>query len=295
MRAVRPNSHHSWLLFSLTGSGPIQLWQFLLEQLTDSSSQDVISWTGDGWEFRLADPDEIARRWGRRKNKPKMNYEKLSRGLRYYYDKNIIHKTPGRRYVYRFILNLDALLGCSPGQLFNVFGLTPQQIDKDLTNSQTASSVSHRDGKFLAERDETMLQLNWSLWWCHLVERRDVWDARVRPYRYISTVLDWCGADRPGLMRQLRLGRRGNTRLRSEYIVRRTGEWRVEMRRSRHNELNWTWSGSLCWLVCHDALCWTMVNVSLYCMLHVNLCWNTNIENHTVLVSRRYAEVRLPL
>ena len=25
-----------------------------------------------------------------------MNYEKLSRGLRYYYDKNIIHKTAGQ-------------------------------------------------------------------------------------------------------------------------------------------------------------------------------------------------------
>lgn len=25
-----------------------------------------------------------------------MNYEKLSRGLRYYYDKNIVQKTPGR-------------------------------------------------------------------------------------------------------------------------------------------------------------------------------------------------------
>jgi hypothetical protein len=39
----------------------------------------------------------VARRWGIRKNKPKMNYEKLSRGLRYYYDKNIIHKTAGKR------------------------------------------------------------------------------------------------------------------------------------------------------------------------------------------------------
>ena len=44
----------------------------------------------------------MARRWGMRKNKPKMNYEKLSRGLRYYYDKNIIHKTAGKRYVYRW-------------------------------------------------------------------------------------------------------------------------------------------------------------------------------------------------
>ena len=66
-----------------TGSGPIQLWQFLLELLTDKSCQHFICWTGDGWEFKMTDPDEVARRWGLRKNKPKMNYEKLSRGLRY--------------------------------------------------------------------------------------------------------------------------------------------------------------------------------------------------------------------
>ncbi len=40
-----------------------------------------------------------------------MNYEKLSRGLRYYYDKNIIHKTAGKRYVYRFVCDLQNLLG----------------------------------------------------------------------------------------------------------------------------------------------------------------------------------------
>ncbi|MGH0131277.1 UNVERIFIED_CONTAM: hypothetical protein FKN15_034881 [Acipenser sinensis] len=39
-------------------SGPIQLWQFLLELLTDKSCQSFISWTGDGWEFKLSDPDE---------------------------------------------------------------------------------------------------------------------------------------------------------------------------------------------------------------------------------------------
>lgn len=94
-----------------TGSGPIQLWQFLLELLTDKACQSFISWTGDGWEFKLTDPDEVARRWGVRKNKPKMNYEKLSRGLRYYYDKNIIHKTAGKRYVYRFVCDLQSLLG----------------------------------------------------------------------------------------------------------------------------------------------------------------------------------------
>lgn len=54
---------------------------------------------------------QVARRWGVRKNKPKMNYEKLSRGLRYYYDKNIIHKTAGKRYVYRFVCDLQNLIG----------------------------------------------------------------------------------------------------------------------------------------------------------------------------------------
>ncbi|XP_032140907.1 protein C-ets-1 isoform X4 [Sapajus apella] len=107
------------------GSGPIQLWQFLLELLTDKSCQSFISWTGDGWEFKLSDPDEVARRWGKRKNKPKMNYEKLSRGLRYYYDKNIIHKTAGKRYVYRFVCDLQSLLGYTPEELHAMLDVKP--------------------------------------------------------------------------------------------------------------------------------------------------------------------------
>lgn len=43
----------------LGGSGPIQLWQFLLELLTDRQSRSCIRWTGDGWEFKLTDPDEV--------------------------------------------------------------------------------------------------------------------------------------------------------------------------------------------------------------------------------------------
>ncbi|XP_023677900.1 protein c-ets-1-B isoform X2 [Paramormyrops kingsleyae] len=112
-------------LAGYTGSGPIQLWQFLLELLTDKSCQTFISWTGDGWEFKLSDPDEVARRWGKRKNKPKMNYEKLSRGLRYYYDKNIIHKTSGKRYVYRFVCDLKSLLGYAPEELHAMLDVKP--------------------------------------------------------------------------------------------------------------------------------------------------------------------------
>ena len=42
-----------------------------------------------------------------------MNYEKLSRGLRYYYDKNIIHKTAGKRYEVSRHLNVIQFLSPS--------------------------------------------------------------------------------------------------------------------------------------------------------------------------------------
>jgi len=123
----QPLMNHPTLPFIFSngynGGGHIHLWQFLVELLTDRNCQHFICWTGDGWEFKMIDPDEVAKQWGLRKNKPKMNYEKLSRGLRYYYDKNIVQKTPGRRYVYRFVFNLQASIGYTPAQLHFALGL----------------------------------------------------------------------------------------------------------------------------------------------------------------------------
>ncbi|KAG8524355.1 ETS translocation variant 2 [Galemys pyrenaicus] len=82
--------------------GPIQLWQFLLELLQDGARSSCIRWTGNSREFQLCDPKEVARLWGERKRKPGMNYEKLSRGLRYYYRRDIVRKSGGRKYTYRF-------------------------------------------------------------------------------------------------------------------------------------------------------------------------------------------------
>uniref|UniRef100_A0A673FM79 Fli-1 proto-oncogene, ETS transcription factor b n=1 Tax=Sinocyclocheilus rhinocerous TaxID=307959 RepID=A0A673FM79_9TELE len=84
------------------GSGQIQLWQFLLELLSDSNNATIITWEGTNGEFKMTDPDEVAKRWGERKSKPNMNYDKLSRALRYYYDKNIMTKVHGKRYAYKF-------------------------------------------------------------------------------------------------------------------------------------------------------------------------------------------------
>ncbi|XP_025072262.1 transcriptional regulator ERG homolog, partial [Alligator sinensis] len=77
-------------------------WQFLLELLSDSANVGCIAWEGADGEFKMTDPDEVARRWGRRKSKPNMNYDKLSRALRYYYDKSIMTKVHGKRYAYKF-------------------------------------------------------------------------------------------------------------------------------------------------------------------------------------------------
>ena len=35
-------------------------------------------------------------------NKPRMNYDKLSRGLRYYYSKGIMDKVPGKKLMFKY-------------------------------------------------------------------------------------------------------------------------------------------------------------------------------------------------
>lgn len=98
-------------------NGQIQLWQFLLELLTDKDCREVIQWVGDEGEFKLNNPEMVAQLWGQRKNKPTMNYEKLSRALRYYYDGDMIAKVHGKRFVYKFVCDLKMLLGYTAGEL----------------------------------------------------------------------------------------------------------------------------------------------------------------------------------
>lgn len=81
----------------------ITLWQFLLELLLSNQHNNIISWTVNEGEFKLLNAEEVARLWGLRKNKHNMNYDKLSRALRYYYDKNIIKKVMGQKFVYKFV------------------------------------------------------------------------------------------------------------------------------------------------------------------------------------------------
>ncbi|NXQ85231.1 ETV5 protein, partial [Nyctibius grandis] len=95
--------------------GSLQLWQFLVTLLDDPANAHFIAWTGRGMEPWL-EPSrlppfcpQVARRWGIQKNRPAMNYDKLSRSLRYYYEKGIMQKVAGERYVYKFVCDPDAL------------------------------------------------------------------------------------------------------------------------------------------------------------------------------------------
>ncbi|XP_014908611.1 ETS translocation variant 3-like protein isoform X1 [Poecilia latipinna] len=83
------------------GSRQVQLWHFLLE-LLGCGEGGAIGWGGEWGEFVIRDPERLARLWGERKGKPHMNYDKLSRALRYYYNKRILHKTKGKRFTYKF-------------------------------------------------------------------------------------------------------------------------------------------------------------------------------------------------
>jgi len=83
----------------------IHLWQFLKNLL---QSQDrygnYIKWLDQAKGiFKIENSREVAKLWGQRKNRPAMNYDKLSRSIRQYYKKGIIKKTThSKRLVYQF-------------------------------------------------------------------------------------------------------------------------------------------------------------------------------------------------
>lgn len=133
-------------------------------------SSSCIAWTGKGMEFKLIEPEEVARRWGLQKNRPAMNYDKLSRSLRYYYEKGIMQKVAGERYVYKFVCDPEALFSmtygncgainsCSDNEPLNI----PKSIDTTTTgcNGIRSSSLYPNDVDYLnGQQSNTTAHLN---------------------------------------------------------------------------------------------------------------------------------------
>lgn len=87
------------------GGTHIHLWQFLKELLQQPQLYgSCIRWLDrQKGVFKIEDSVRVARLWGKRKNRPAMNYDKLSRSIRQYYKKGIMKKTErSQRLVYQF-------------------------------------------------------------------------------------------------------------------------------------------------------------------------------------------------
>lgn len=88
------------------------LWDFLQQLLNDAQQRytSYIAWKDkDTGVFKIVDPAGLAKLWGIQKNHLSMNYDKMSRALRYYYRVNILRKVQGERHCYQFLRNPSEL------------------------------------------------------------------------------------------------------------------------------------------------------------------------------------------
>merc|ERR1719367_1786177 len=99
-----------------TGESPTTngrlLWDFLQQLLNDPGQRytSYIQWKNkETGVFKIVDPAGLARLWGIQKNHLSMNYDKMSRALRYYYRVNILRKVQGERHCYQFLRNPSEL------------------------------------------------------------------------------------------------------------------------------------------------------------------------------------------
>jgi len=81
-----------------------KLWEFIRDLLKiPRYNPSVIRWElEDEGEFRIVDSSMVAMLWATVKGNEKMNYEKLSRAMRYYYKHKVFEIVPNKRLVYKF-------------------------------------------------------------------------------------------------------------------------------------------------------------------------------------------------
>jgi len=84
----------------------VQLWEFVLRVLKNPLYNNILSWENqhDGI-FHIHDPQALAELWGKHRNHEGMNYDKMSRAMRYYYRRGILEPVR-ERLTYKFALRL---------------------------------------------------------------------------------------------------------------------------------------------------------------------------------------------
>uniref|UniRef100_A0A0K0ESN2 ETS domain-containing protein n=1 Tax=Strongyloides stercoralis TaxID=6248 RepID=A0A0K0ESN2_STRER len=86
-----------------------KLWEFIRDALRDPiTNPSIVKWEDPHQGvFRIIESEKLARLWGEKKNNQKMTYEKLSRAMRTYYEKQILVPVPKtglypKKLVYKF-------------------------------------------------------------------------------------------------------------------------------------------------------------------------------------------------
>ncbi|KAL7052229.1 hypothetical protein ACKWTF_004825 [Chironomus riparius] len=120
------------------------LWDFLQQLLNDHQQRysNYIAWKcRDTGVFKIVDPAGLAKLWGIQKNHLSMNYDKMSRALRYYYRVNILRKVQGERHCYQFLRNPTELKSIKNISLLRQ-SMANQQQQQTSSSSNTSTTAS---------------------------------------------------------------------------------------------------------------------------------------------------------
>lgn len=98
----------------------VEIWQFLLNLLTDGEYQSIIEWIDNEGTFKIIKPNTVSIMWGLIKNNWKMDYKKMAAALRYHYGKGIIERAKGK-FLYKFAGDIKIMVGHSPMAMKNMF------------------------------------------------------------------------------------------------------------------------------------------------------------------------------
>ncbi|XP_069193849.1 ecdysone-induced protein 74EF-like isoform X1 [Procambarus clarkii] len=81
-----------------------KIWEFISSLLHDPTTcPSVVEWQDkENGIFRFVDPQKAGKLWGAVKNNPYMNYEKMSRAMRYHYTTEALEMVKSKRLVYKF-------------------------------------------------------------------------------------------------------------------------------------------------------------------------------------------------